>query len=57
MVLGLVPKGEIDARAVIEIIVVDKAIYFTAKVVKFFKKIDHKEHKEGTKFAKFLQEN
>jgi hypothetical protein len=56
MVLGLLPRGEIDARAVIEIIV-DKAIYFTAKVVKFFKKIDHKEHKEGTKFAKFLHEN
>jgi len=56
MVFESLPKGEMDARAVIEIIV-DKAIYFTAKVVKFFKKINHKEHKEGTKFAKFLYEN
>ena len=41
MVLGLFPNGEMDARAVIEIIV-DKAISFTAKVVKFLKKLTTK---------------
>lgn len=55
MVFESLPKGEIDAKAVIEISV-DKVIYFTAKVVKFFKKINHKAHKEGTRFAKFLYE-
>lgn len=35
MVFGSFPNGEIDDKAVIEMSV-DKAIYFTAKVVKFF---------------------